>query len=371
MLAFDFRSSAMGELHAIGLETDNDWKTGALPFKLFGTQMDIFNEDFAGYAGDGSWQSISIPVGAYLTGEIQAITVINDHDVATPNGESLFRNVMLYENGGNRAPTANDDAATVLADTAIIIDLLANDTDGDGDPLTITGLDQPTNGRLQDHGDGRVTYTPDAGFTGEDSFTYTVADGSGGSDSATATISVLPPGGDILSFEETGFSSYSGEQDVSGGVNLLDGGQHVELHGNSWKKVAHSHSVTADTVLSFEFRGDGLAELHGIGIDTDDYWKNGQLPFLLAGSQQESVFDETYSTYSGTGWQSFSIRLGDHWTGEMAYLTFINDQDEGSADAVGNFRNITLYESSGIQGTALDDGVAIIGQTGVDEHMAI
>jgi hypothetical protein len=181
-------------------------------------------------------------------------------------------------------------------------------------------------------------------------------------------MSVLPSG-DILSFEETGFSSYSGDQDVSGGVTLLDSGRQVDLHGNGWKKIAHSHSVTADTVLSFEFRADGLAELHGIGIDTDDDWETGPLPFALGGSQV-SPFNNTHFDYTGSDWQAFSIRLGDHWTGEMAYLTFVNDQDEGVADAVSQFRNIRLYEESGAQEMA-DHDLTLTGQTGTDEGLLI
>ena len=66
----------------------------------------------------------------------------------------------------NDAPVAIDDSATTPEDTAVVIDLLANDTDAEGDSLSIQGIAQPTNGTVVDNGDGTVTYTPDPGYNG-------------------------------------------------------------------------------------------------------------------------------------------------------------------------------------------------------------
>lgn len=79
------------------------------------------------------------------------------------------------------APIAVEDALETDLDVALIIDipadLLANDTDGNADPLSLVGFTQPANGALADNGNGTLTYTPDAGFSGIDSFTYTISDG--------------------------------------------------------------------------------------------------------------------------------------------------------------------------------------------------
>jgi subtilisin family serine protease len=88
----------------------------------------------------------------------------------------------------NTAPVANDDGASTPVDTAVTIDVLANDTDADGDPLTVTNLTQPTNGSVVLNADNTVTYSPAAGFSGSDSFTYTANDGT--VDSTVATVSV-------------------------------------------------------------------------------------------------------------------------------------------------------------------------------------
>ncbi len=71
--------------------------------------------------------------------------------------------------------------------------MLANDSDPDGDALTVASVTQGTDGGVTDNGDGTLTYTPDAGFTGTDSFTYTIDDGNGGSDTATVTVTVDAP----------------------------------------------------------------------------------------------------------------------------------------------------------------------------------
>ncbi|MFQ5563057.1 MAG: Ig-like domain-containing protein [Parvularculaceae bacterium] len=77
------------------------------------------------------------------------------------------------------APIANDDSATTSVDTSVIIDVLANDSDPDGDPINVDGLYHPEHGRVFDNGDGTLTYTPDPGYTGTDYFFYWVEDGNG------------------------------------------------------------------------------------------------------------------------------------------------------------------------------------------------
>ncbi|ACL70752.1 Ig-like domain-containing protein [Halothermothrix orenii] len=77
----------------------------------------------------------------------------------------------------NNAPLAEDDNVTTTADQPVVVDVLANDTDVDGDTLTLQSVTAPSNGTAVKNGDGTITYTPDNGYTGSDSFTYTVSDG--------------------------------------------------------------------------------------------------------------------------------------------------------------------------------------------------
>jgi hypothetical protein len=111
------------------------------------------------------------------------------------NAWSNTATVTITVESVNDEPLANDDSAQTDEDTPVNIDLLGNDSDVDGslDAGAITIVNAPTNGSLQDNGDGTVTYTPAADFNGSDSFTYTVADNQAGiSNTATVSIDVQP-----------------------------------------------------------------------------------------------------------------------------------------------------------------------------------
>ncbi|MDB5468925.1 MAG: hypothetical protein JWR84_485, partial [Caulobacter sp.] len=95
----------------------------------------------------------------------------------------------------NDPPTANDDLGTTPEDQPITFttgQLTGNDTDPDGDTLTITSVDGGTNGTAVLNPDGTVTFTPNANYNGPASFDYTVSDGHGGSDTATVNLAVTP-----------------------------------------------------------------------------------------------------------------------------------------------------------------------------------
>ncbi|MBS0394551.1 MAG: cadherin-like domain-containing protein [Proteobacteria bacterium] len=96
------------------------------------------------------------------------------------------------------APSANDDGASTSSATAVTIPVLANDGSVGApiDPASLTIVASPANGSASVDGAGRVTYTPNPGFSGADAFTYTVADTLGGvSTPATVTVVVAEPAG--------------------------------------------------------------------------------------------------------------------------------------------------------------------------------
>ncbi|WP_057796760.1 tandem-95 repeat protein [Roseovarius atlanticus] len=92
----------------------------------------------------------------------------------------------------NEAPTAVDDTVAVDEDDTVTFNPTANDTDPDGDPLTVDSIGTPANGTLTDNGDGTYTYTPNENFNGTDSVSYTVTDPSGETSTATITFNVAP-----------------------------------------------------------------------------------------------------------------------------------------------------------------------------------
>jgi VCBS repeat-containing protein len=92
----------------------------------------------------------------------------------------------------NDAPVAVADTKAATEDTALSFpasDLAANDTDVDGDPLTVTAVSGGTKGTVV-LAAGTVTYTPNANANGADSFSYTVSDGKGGTATGTVTVTI-------------------------------------------------------------------------------------------------------------------------------------------------------------------------------------
>lgn len=90
----------------------------------------------------------------------------------------------------NAPPVAANDSVSTAANTPITIDVMGNDSDPDGNPLTIIGMGDAPNGTVTLNPDGTITYTPNAGTSGDTSFSYTISDGHGGT--STATVAVQP-----------------------------------------------------------------------------------------------------------------------------------------------------------------------------------
>ncbi|MFC1640766.1 Ig-like domain-containing protein [Patescibacteria group bacterium] len=93
-------------------------------------------------------------------------------------------------------PTAEDDSETTLLNIPVLVDILDNDYDLDGviDPSTVTIIGGPSNGSLGiNTSTGEVTYTPNTGYYGTDTFDYQVCDDDGLCDAAIVTITVLSP----------------------------------------------------------------------------------------------------------------------------------------------------------------------------------
>jgi subtilisin-like proprotein convertase family protein len=108
------------------------------------------------------------------------------------SGNSVRWIVDIDQNGnsGNVAPVATNDSATTTAGTPVVINVLANDTDANGNALIVVDLTQPASGSVALNANQTVTYTPAAGFTGAATFTYRASDGAADSNVATVMVNV-------------------------------------------------------------------------------------------------------------------------------------------------------------------------------------
>ncbi|TFH06798.1 MAG: tandem-95 repeat protein, partial [Candidatus Atribacteria bacterium] len=143
-------------------------------------------------------QSVTTPANGSVINDGAEVTYTPNADfsgldtftytISDGNGELASATVTVAVAAVNDPPIAQDDAASTNEETAVVIDVLINDSDPDGDTLAIQSVAQPSRGSAVNQG-ADVMYMPDANFTGTDVFTYTVSDGHG--KIATATVTVL------------------------------------------------------------------------------------------------------------------------------------------------------------------------------------
>ncbi|WP_243350206.1 Ig-like domain-containing protein, partial [Parabacteroides sp. FAFU027] len=91
----------------------------------------------------------------------------------------------------NDRPIALDDSVSTPEEKPVTINVLANDKDPEGDPLTIISISKPANGTVIQNADNSLTYTPNVDYVGNDRFIYVISDGHS-TDTATVFITVIP-----------------------------------------------------------------------------------------------------------------------------------------------------------------------------------
>lgn len=135
------------------------------------------------------------PDGSFTYSAYNGFTGLDSFTYIANDGiyDSLPATVNLMVFAINRAPTANNDSYTTPVNTPLTIGapgVLANDTDPDGNALLASLVSGTRNGTLFLNANGSLTYTPQQGFQGVDSFTYKASDGSSLSNLATVQIEV-------------------------------------------------------------------------------------------------------------------------------------------------------------------------------------
>ncbi|WP_411058739.1 tandem-95 repeat protein, partial [Vibrio parahaemolyticus] len=111
--------------------------------------------------------------------------------IVTSGGVSESTTVNVDVTPVNDAPVAKDDIATTQEDTAVTIDVLPNDTDVDGDKLSIESASVPKEQGTVEVVNGKLVFTPSENFNGDAEITYTITDGQL-TDEAKVTVTVNP-----------------------------------------------------------------------------------------------------------------------------------------------------------------------------------
>jgi len=156
-------------------------------------------------------------------------------------------------------PTAVRDVVMTSVDTAVTVSVAANDANPDGGPLTIVGVTSPANGVVSVNVDNTLTYTPNPGFSGSDTFTYTIADTLGGNSTASVYVGVgIYPGGvpiERVSISLNGIQG-NGVSDVRSTLasNSFDG-RYVVFSSGSTNLVPGDTNARGDVFLKDRLTG--------------------------------------------------------------------------------------------------------------------
>ncbi len=138
--------------------------------------------------GNGTGSLTLTPTGA--DGGVYPDVTITVTDDGGLSGNAVF---TLTVTDTNLAPIAAPDTTTTEEDTPISIGVLINDSDPNGEALTVTSVTQPAKGTAAiDPGETTITYTPASNFNGSDTLSYTASDGDGSQDSAKVFITITP-----------------------------------------------------------------------------------------------------------------------------------------------------------------------------------
>jgi uncharacterized repeat protein (TIGR01451 family) len=210
---------------------------------------------------DGGALSISAAsIGTFALDHGSLTLDANGDAVYTPNANANGEDTLVYSvsdgNGGtdtatitititpvNDAPVANDDDATTDEEVAVTIDVLSNDTDVDLDTFTIKSISAPTHGSAEIV-DGKIVYTPDANWSGDDSFTYTIGDGSDFESTATVSVNVIEVNDPPVAVDDEATT----DEDAPVSIDVLANDTDIDLDSLTISAVGTPGNGTAEIV---------------------------------------------------------------------------------------------------------------------------
>lgn len=213
--------------------------------------------------------------------EGETATTSFEYTITDGNGGFDTATVSVTVEGKNDGPEAMNDVAKTEGGAPVTVDVLANDFDVEGDHLSITSVQDPDGGNVQIV-NGKLVYTPDANFTGTDTFKYTITDEGGLT--STAHVSV-----DVAAGKETpilGDGTYKlGNHPITGKIkNNIAGGQEFGLRLDGL--LSGNAGRGNNTVFDFEHPDSKMY----ITIDGDTVRVHGK---AFGGRVDEKGFDSS------------------------------------------------------------------------------
>ena len=250
----------------------------------------------------------------------------------------------------NTAPVANPDTATTIENTTATIDVLTNDTDVDGDALSVTAA-TAANGIVTINSDSTLSYTGNADFNGTDTITYTVDDGTGATSTSTVSVDVAavnnPP---VAQARTIGPSSTTYTE-----INFINGV--FELRESTGVYAGGATDGTGTLSIDFE-TGQGTAEFASEQLFFVGLWVAHDITI------QVTSIDES------TGQGTMTVSLLFDWSGSFAGSAIVDTGFQFNADDSVTFTTLDT-DGDGILGEPIESGpftglyatIAFIGTT--------
>ncbi len=407
VLSFDFKREALGELHVVGF-ANNGALSSTNFFKLDGVQNYGFSGDWAYTQPPGSYQSIEINVGDYVQGPFNQLVFATDNDATGAGNSiyrnvALREDVEVQVNGlgylvsgfarsqdqGDVTASTGPDGAPQMTLTnnawkAVELETLVTQNtvlsfefmsevkgeihaigfakDGAFGPDTMFQIDGS-----QSYGIAGAdwAYTAERGTSQSmsinvgqyiqgdyDQMFFVMDDDAGrGADGRFSNISIMddPNLGQTL-FELNGLSvpvlSFNGVQDLGDAAitTSREGDPELTLSNNAWKTMALDTTITADTVVTFEFMSTVEGEVHAIGFASNGIQKAENF-FQFDGTQSIGNSDIAWAYTAAPGeFQTISIDVGAYIQGDFDNIVFVMDDDAG-VGANGTFRNVQIAQN--------------------------
>ncbi len=320
---------------------------------LYGSGANDYVAQITGNGNGGGsqttgWQLFEVSLGALAAGN-HTFIIGAYNNKKTYNNESTevrIDDVVLTATSstGNTPPSVTISAppnnSTFIEGDDINFSGLANDFE-DGDLTANLGWTSSIDGVIGSGG----TFSTSILSVGNHTISASVTDSGSLEGSDAISINVSPEGQpDTIDWNTTTTVAYS-NQDNAGTIEVQDGGLTFFMEGNRWRRTSDTFTITPNTVIEFEFRSTSQGEIHGIGFDEDDTLTNDLRIFRIYGTQNWSGDINWTPAYSGSGaFESFTIPVGQYYTGSGFHLVVVNDKDSGTLNNNSWFRNVRIFE---------------------------
>nr|WP_321513825.1 VCBS domain-containing protein [uncultured Pseudodesulfovibrio sp.] len=310
------------------------------------------------------------------TGEISETFTYQVSDTEGAVDYGLINVSVTIENQG---PVADDDTQNVAEDTPTYIDVLANDSDPDGDPLSIDSFDTEATdgagnvvGTVEQVGD-QLLFTPEDGYSGPAHFNYTVTDG-GLTDGAQVTLNVISTNDDPEAKDDRFDDQPGTENDFN---VVTEGGTNFESNPVNYLLIVDSSGSMGEGTGRMEAAKDALTEMlntlqeqinssgGSVKVGIIDFWSDTRIgTYELTDDSSTEIqnalnFVNGFSAGGGTDYQD-ALRAANTWVtdesnGIETQVVFMSD---GAPNNTHNWQDelATLHSNTNVIGVGIEMG---------------